>query len=76
MPIYEYHCSACNKNFEELVTSSGEKVTCPKCGGKKVKKLMSACAHRSRGADGSTTMSSSAGGCSSCSGGSCSSCGH
>ena len=37
MPIFEYHCSKCDKDFEVLVLGN-DKVTCPTCNGKKVKK--------------------------------------
>ncbi len=35
MPIYEYACSACSHEFEELVRN-GEVVACPQCGGAKL----------------------------------------
>jgi putative FmdB family regulatory protein len=43
MPIYEYACS-CGKNFEVVVTRESDKkgIKCPKCEGRKVKRLMSA----------------------------------
>ncbi|RJP57376.1 MAG: zinc ribbon domain-containing protein, partial [Deltaproteobacteria bacterium] len=31
MPIYEYKCDLCGKEFEELVLGSSPKVNCPKC---------------------------------------------
>ncbi len=42
MPIFEYVCKKCEKNFEELTLSSSQKVECPDCGSKKVEKLFSA----------------------------------
>ena len=73
MPIYEYHCEKCDKDFEVLVLRSNEKVTCPACDSKKVSRLMSGFAHKT---DGGPMVSSSSGGsaCSSCSSGNCSSC--
>lgn len=44
MPIYEYTCTACAHEFEELVFAQDELPSCPKCGSGKVEKLMSACA--------------------------------
>ncbi len=70
MPIYEYECTSCGKQFERLVLGSDEEITCPNCGAGSPKKLMSGFAHRS----GSGPLVSSSGGCSSCSGGSCATC--
>ena len=50
MPIYEYHCQACESDFEKLVLSSADKsIECPECRGKKVTKLMSAANSRPNG---------------------------
>ncbi len=70
MPLYEFHCSKCEQDFEELVIDD-DPVKCPGCGSGKVNKLMSACAHKS---GGSFVPSSGGSGCSSCSSGSCSTC--
>ncbi len=51
MPIYEYHCDKCNKDFERLVFGN-EQPDCPSCNSKKVKKLMSASTFYSRGGHG------------------------
>ncbi|MEZ4455390.1 MAG: zinc ribbon domain-containing protein [Gemmatimonadales bacterium] len=40
MPIFEYRCNACGKQFEELVFAD-TKVACPACQGKKVTKQLS-----------------------------------
>jgi len=44
MPIYEYRCLECGAKFDKLVRSmdSPPETECPKCGGRKVKKLLSA----------------------------------
>ena len=43
MPIYEYQCESCDNIFEKLVfKGEDEAVDCPSCGGKKVKRLLSA----------------------------------
>jgi putative FmdB family regulatory protein len=44
MPIYEYQCLECGEKFEKLVRSISASVAieCPKCGGRKVEKLLSA----------------------------------
>lgn len=33
MPIFEYRCTACGKQFEELVKKYDDAVACPRCGG-------------------------------------------
>ncbi len=55
MPIFEYTCKQCGKEFERVVFSGEEekKITCPECKSKDVKKNMSA----------STFMGSSIGTC-------------
>jgi len=72
MPIYEFVCSKCNNDFEELVFSQSEKVACPQCGSKKVKRAMSVFSFSSGGSYRSSAGSS----CGSCSKGSCSGCNH
>ena len=52
MPIYEYKCSDCDNEFEELVFSQDELPPCPKCQSEKVEKLMSACAVQTEKAGG------------------------
>lgn len=42
MPIYEYHCEDCNRDFETLVMRKSEVVQCPGCGGEHLSKLISA----------------------------------
>lgn len=34
MPLYEYHCSACNKTFEKLLRQQEAEAPCPACGAK------------------------------------------
>ena len=70
MPIYEYSCGECGKEFEELVMSSDETICCPECKSEHVERLMSAASFKSNG-----NFSSNAGpSCSGCSSSSCSSC--
>jgi putative FmdB family regulatory protein len=43
MPTYEYACSDCGHEFEEFQSIKAKPVTlCPKCGKRKVKRLISA----------------------------------
>ncbi len=43
MPIYEFKCYHCGKNFEKLIFKKEEEkdVKCPYCGSEKVEKLFS-----------------------------------
>jgi putative FmdB family regulatory protein len=41
MPIFEYYCRHCRHNFEYIVLSAGEKVSCPKCESSAVEKQLS-----------------------------------
>ncbi len=45
MPLFEFYCEHC-QNSVELLAARGEKPGCPKCGSKKMEKLMSAAAGR------------------------------
>lgn len=51
MPIYEYRCDDCGQAFEYLARSmsSTEPVSCPKCGGLRVKRQLSVFAARQQG---------------------------
>ena len=75
MPIYEYTCEKCDKKFEILIIGK-DKPTCPKCGSRKVKRLMSSCGFVSKGSGGETVSASAgASSCTGCSSTNCSSCG-
>ena len=43
MPIYEYRCTECGKEFEQFVRSIAKQTApaCPKCGGGNVHKAIS-----------------------------------
>jgi len=76
MPIFEYHCDKCKKDFETIVFGK-EKPACPSCRSKKVSKLMSACGFMSKGTGGETVKASaSSSSCGGCSASSCAGCGH
>ena len=50
MPIFEFKCKKCDEQFEYLMLSSNDDAPeCPKCGHKKVQKLMSAGSVRPHG---------------------------
>ena len=71
MPIYEYQCNTCKKEFEELVFKD-EVPPCPHCDSNKTSKLMSRpCYHMAGGG----YAPSSGGSCAGCAGGNCATCG-
>lgn len=69
MPIYDYVCRACGKEFEVLVMG-GAKPKCPECQGEDLAKQMSTFAHKS----GGTFSSSGGSGCGSCTSSNCDTC--
>ncbi|MFZ1947614.1 MAG: zinc ribbon domain-containing protein [bacterium] len=79
LPIFEYECAKCRKTFE--VVSSGqasERVKCPRCTSRKVKKLFSGFSFvtgRGKSAGAGAASSKSSGACRTCSSKSCSTCG-
>ncbi len=74
MPIYEFVCSECGEEFEELILGTNKNVKCKKCGSKDVQKKMSAFAFKS-GVKFVGTGKKAAAACSGCTSTSCSSCG-
>jgi len=80
MPIYEYECKKCGRQFEELVFGQASP-PCPACKSKKTAKLMIRCRAKTGGpkfpaTDLAPAPARSAGsGCAGCAGGSCSTCG-
>lgn len=76
MPIYEYRCPDCAKEFEELVF--GNKIPpCPACGAKNAERLLScACVRTAAPSRVGQTVPypSSGGGCAGCSATSCATC--
>ncbi len=66
MPIFEFMCTSCQKNFEELVRSSYniDEVVCPTCGSHHVQKKISTFASKVSGSSGFSLGSSSGSSCS------------
>jgi putative FmdB family regulatory protein len=46
MPIYEYHCDACQADFDHMapMKARDQKVPCPQCGGRKTARKLSSVA--------------------------------
>jgi len=65
MPIYEYACSACGKEFEKLVRQSSPAPECPDCHSSELRKKLSAFAAPGSSASRAHDMP-----------GPCGSCGH
>ncbi len=82
MPIYEYRCTKCGNDFEEIMGASEPAPACPACHSVKTKKLISkACVKTGGGSDSlygsggcETGASRASSGCVGCSGGSCATC--
>jgi putative FmdB family regulatory protein len=55
MPMYEYACQECDKNFEALVFD-GEAVSCPECQSEQLERLLSVPA-KPKSETGSLSMS-------------------
>ncbi|MBI4247218.1 MAG: zinc ribbon domain-containing protein [Candidatus Rokubacteria bacterium] len=68
MPVYEYRCGACGKEFERYMATSGAAVACPACASANVKRTLSVVSVKSGG--GFAASSAPAGG--GCCGGGCS----
>ncbi|MDR2421761.1 MAG: zinc ribbon domain-containing protein [Deltaproteobacteria bacterium] len=78
MPIYEFKCAQCGREFETLVVKAREKINCPDCGFDRCDKLLSSFRSLggSKGSDDSGGgYASSGSGCGSCSAPSCAGCG-
>ena len=75
MPLYDFACRACGKEFEVLVMGA-DVPACPYCQSTDLAKLMSTFATRIGGGSGSSESSGSGGSskCAGCAGKSCSSC--
>ncbi len=63
MPIYEYQCASCGKEFEILVRTSAPAPQCPGCHGTELRKKLSAFATISGGASAQTDLPPACQGC-------------
>jgi putative FmdB family regulatory protein len=71
VPIFEFRCGRCGREFEKLVSTASAGVSCPACSSRKVEKKFSVFGSKS---GGKFTSSQGGSGCSSCAKSSCSSC--
>jgi putative FmdB family regulatory protein len=69
MPIYEYRCRGCGKDFEKYVAAAGTVVACPACDAADVTRKLSVFGLRSDGAFASASGGMTSGG--GCCGGGC-----
>lgn len=60
MPVYEYHCRACETDFDDLVRmgTPDEEIECPRCGKHEAKRLLSVFSSSGGGSDGGGLTSS------------------
>jgi putative FmdB family regulatory protein len=63
MPIYEYRCTGCGKEFEVIQkpTDGPDGLACPSCGQAKPEKILSSCCGTSSSKEEGATGSSSCG---------------
>jgi putative FmdB family regulatory protein len=67
MPIYEYHCLVCNRDFEKFVRTNAIEVECTHCGSELLERKFSVFGSRI----GERVAASGGGGGGSCGCGSC-----
>jgi putative FmdB family regulatory protein len=62
MPLYEYHCEKCDKDFELLrkMSEADDEAICPGCGEAHTERKMSTVSTSSTGTAGSGTFSPAA----------------
>jgi putative FmdB family regulatory protein len=57
MPLFEYSCEGCKKEFEQVTSSTSEiEISCPHCGSHSVKKLISSFSRTGKGDQRETTQ--------------------
>ncbi len=62
MPIYEYQCLSCKNEFQKLILKNEEeeKLLCPECSGKSIKRLISRVSYHSSEEDRLSSFDSNA----------------
>lgn len=78
MPIYEYVCLNCKKEFETIrsISQKDASIPCEKCGSSHVKRKLALVNAHNGGSSVPAASAGGGGGCGSCSGGDCGHCGH
>ena len=61
MPIYEFKCKKCNKDFEKIIAWDAEGVECPECRSQETEKQLSSFAVRNPGGKSSGIVTSNCG---------------
>ncbi|MGA1840625.1 MAG: FmdB family zinc ribbon protein [bacterium] len=76
MPIYEYKCQSCNKDFEKLIFRREQSICCPFCNSVDVSRIMSTFGFMSGKSSGTSDQKglSSGSSCASCVSHNCSNC--
>jgi putative FmdB family regulatory protein len=67
MPIYEYRCRGCARDFEKYLPAAGAAVACPSCASADVMRKLSVFGLRSEGGSVASTVQGGGG----CCGGGC-----
>ena len=63
MPIFEYQCASCGKDFELLVRNSSTVLACPDCSGTELRKKLSTFAAITGSASAQAELPASCQGC-------------
>ena len=69
MPVYEYRCRSCGKDFEKYLPRTSADVSCPSCDGTEVMRKLSVFGMKTDGSLAPSTASAMTGGGGCCGGG-------
>jgi len=75
MPIYEYHCDDCDKDFDTLLAHGESASGCRHCGGENIKRKFSCFSTRTDSYTATDVSATSSSGCAGCTASSCATCG-